>query len=185
VQIPLGAIIQVSTFIFMVVVGLGLTRNDFRRVAQHPGVVVGAIAGQWLLLPAVAWILILTLPLPPTIAIGVALLASCPAGAISTYYSLIARADVALSMTLTAVSIAIATLKMPLVSSISFRLLLDESIRIEVPVVPMVIQLLLLLALPTALGMGLRERHRDTVLRHMNAARRVGDVTIVITTVIV
>ncbi|TNF83738.1 MAG: hypothetical protein EP299_00890 [Acidobacteria bacterium] len=169
----------------MVVVGLGLTRQDFRRVAKHPVLVIAAIAGQWLLLPVASWVLILCLPLPPAIAVGVALLASCPAGVISTYYSLIARGDVALSTTLTAISIAVGTAKMPLISTISFRLFLDETTRIGVPVVPMVIQLLLFLVLPTVIGMWFRERNLDFVLRHMKAARRVGDVAIVICSIVI
>jgi BASS family bile acid:Na+ symporter len=181
----ISIVIQVCTFLIMVVVGLDLTRGDFRRVTDHPGVVVGAIAGQWLLLPAIAWALVATLPLPPAIAAGLVLLAACPAGAISNYYSVIARADVALSMTLTAISITIAMLKMPLITSLGFRFLLDESVRISVPVLPMVLQLFVFLLLPTASGMWLRARYPDAVLTNMSRARRLADAAIVITVLVI
>lgn len=184
-EIIISVAIQACTFIFMVVVGLDLTREDFARVAKQPGLVFGSIAAQWLLLPAIAWVLVAALPLPPSVVAGVVLLAACPAGAISNYYSLIARADVALSMTLTAVSIVVAAVKMPLLTSIGFNVLLDESTPIEVPVVAMVSQLLVFLLLPTVLGMWIRSRYPAWARRHMTAARHVGDAAIVATALIV
>lgn len=162
-----------------------MTPEDFGRVTRRPGLVIGIVAGQWLLLPAAAWILILILPLPPTIAIGLVLLVACPAGLYSNYLSLIARADVALSITLTAISIAVGTVKMPLVSSIGFRLLLDESIRIDVPVAPMVVQLIGFLALPVALGMLARRLYPDTVLRNMETAHRIGNTVLLVTVIVI
>jgi len=162
----------------MVVVGLDLKPGDFAGVVRRPEIVAGSIAGQWLLLPVIAWTLVALLPLPIEIAAGVVLLAACPAGAISNYYALIARADVALSMTLTSISIAIAMLKMPLITTIGFRFILNDAAHVTVPVLPMILQLFAFLLLPTVLGMWLRSRWPDAATRHMTRARRVGDAAI-------
>ena len=103
-QILVEIFIPLLIILMMLVVGLGLTPDDFRRVRQFPKIVIAGSAGQLLLLPtigiAVAWALEPT----STIIAGMILVAACPGGAISNYYVYMARANVALSVTLTAVS---------------------------------------------------------------------------------
>jgi BASS family bile acid:Na+ symporter len=176
--------IQVAVFLIMAIVGLDLTRGDFNRVTERPALVVVATLAQWLLLPLAAWAIIWILPLPPHIVAGMVLLAACPAGAISNYYALIARADVALSVTLTAISAAAAVMTLPLISAAGFSLLLDEASRVKVPVVPMAIQLTINLLIPGLAGMWLRAKYPDFVTRHRMAARRLGDVALVTTVAI-
>ena len=168
----------------MAIVGLGLTRTDFGRLAERPTLVVVATAAQWLLLPVVAWAVAWILPLPPHIVAGMVLLAACPAGAISNYYALIARADVALSVTLTAISAASSVVMLPLISAAGFILLLDEAARVKTPIVPMTIQLTVNLLIPVLAGMWLRARFPEFVTRHRTAARRLGDVALVATVAI-
>ena len=176
--------VQIAVFLIMAIVGLDLTRADFGRLTERPALVVVATGAQWLLLPLVAWAVAWILPLPPHIVAGMILLAACPAGAISNYYSLIARADVALSVTLTAISAAASVVALPLISAAGFILLLDQSVRVKVPIVPMAIQLVLNLVMPLLIGMWLRARFPEFVTRHRIAARRLGDVALVVTVAI-
>jgi BASS family bile acid:Na+ symporter len=166
------------------IVGLDLTRADFGRVGESPALVVVATAAQWLLLPMGAWAVACILPLPPHIVAGMVLLAACPAGAISNYYSLIARADVALSVALTSISVAASVVALPLISAAGFILLLDEASRVKAPILPMAIQLVVNLLIPVLAGMWLRARFPDVVFRHRLAARRLGDVALVTTVAI-
>jgi BASS family bile acid:Na+ symporter len=176
--------IQITVFLIMAIVGLDLTRADFGRLTERPALVVIATVTQWTLLPVVAWAVAWTLPLPPHIVAGIVLLAACPAGAISNYYSLIARADVALSVTLTAISVAASVVTLPLISAAGFIVLLDQAARVTVPIVPMAIQLTVNLLIPVLVGMWLRARFPDLVTRHRTAARRLGDVALVATVAI-
>ena len=176
--------VQIAVFLIMAIVGLDLTRADFGRLTERPALVVVATGAQWLLLPLVAWAVAWILPLPPHIVAGMILLAACPAGAISNYYSLIARADVALSVTLTAISAAASVVALPLISAAGFILLLDQSVRVKVPIVPMAIQLVLNLVMPLVIGMWLRARFPEFVTRHRIAARRLGDVALAVTVAI-
>lgn len=82
----------------MPAVGLGPTPDDFRRLGEKPRLMIIATISQWLLLPLVAWAIAWALPLPSFLVAGPGLLAACPAGAVSNYYSYLARADVALSV---------------------------------------------------------------------------------------
>ena len=101
-------------FSAMVVVGMELTADDFRHVARQPATVLAATAGQFFLLPATGWFLVRSLRLQPAIAQGVLLVAACPGGAMANVYTYLACANVALSVTLTAVSCLAAVLATPL-----------------------------------------------------------------------
>jgi predicted Na+-dependent transporter len=106
--------VPVLVFFAMVVVGMELTAGDFRRVARQPGTVVAATVGQFVSLPIIGWLLVRCLGLQPAIARGVLLVAACPSGAMANVYTSLARANVALSVTLTAVSGLAAVLTTPL-----------------------------------------------------------------------
>jgi BASS family bile acid:Na+ symporter len=176
--------VQIAVFLIMAIVGLDLTRNDFGRLSERPALVVVATVAQWLLLPVAAWAVAWILPMPPHIVAGMVLLAACPAGAISNYYSLIARADVALSVTLTSISAAASVVALPLISAAGFSLLLEESARVRAPIGPMAIQLVVNLLIPLLVGMWLRARFPGYVVRHRLKARRLGDVALVTTVAI-
>jgi BASS family bile acid:Na+ symporter len=74
-------------FFAMVVVGMELTTSDFSRVARQPATVVAATVGQFLLLPAIGWLLVRSLHLQPAIAQGVLLIGRCPSGAMANVYT--------------------------------------------------------------------------------------------------
>ena len=102
----------------MTVVGLELTVADLRRVLHYPMQVVAAVFGQVLLLPLIAAALILTMNPEPAIAGGLILAAAAPQAISSNYFCLLARADIALSVTLTAVSSTLAVATTPLVAAL-------------------------------------------------------------------
>ena len=176
--------VQITVFLIMTVVGLDLTGVDFRRLGERPRLIIVATVAQWTLLPLSAWAVAWVLPLPPHVVAGMVLLVACPAGAISNYYSFIARADVALSVTLTAISAGTSVVALPLISAAGFSLLLDHAARVKVPIVPVAIQLTINLLIPVLLGMWLRARFPEFVTRHRTAARRLGDVALVMTVAI-
>lgn len=95
-------------------VALDLRVEDFRRALRSPkGPVVGVIA-QFVVLPAVTFGLTLLLRPPPSVALGMILVASCPGGNISNFITHLSRGDTALSVTMTAVSTVAAVVMTPL-----------------------------------------------------------------------
>jgi BASS family bile acid:Na+ symporter len=153
-------------WLLMLVVGLELTLADFRRVLLYPKAVGVATVGQLLLLPLIAAGLIWILQPAPHLVAGMVLLAACPGGAISNFYTYLARANVALSVTLTAVSSLLALVTMPLLMSAGFALFLDRHEVIEVPVGRMALKLAIMLVVPIAAGMALRQWKEPLVERH-------------------
>lgn len=140
----------------MFVLGLSLVPADFLRVFAWPKAMAIGLMAQVLLLPLLAYAVVLSLGLPGEMAVGAMILAACPGGASSGLLTHLARGDTALSISLTAVSSVAAVLTLPLIVDFSLQHFLAQSAQIEIPVGRMVRGVFLLTTVPVALGMSLR-----------------------------
>src|SRR5262249_3992394 len=134
-----------------------LTSDDLLRVARQPRTVAAATVGQFVFLPVIGWLLVRCLSLQPAIARGVLLVAACPSGGMANVYAYLARANLAPSVTLTAVSCLAAVLTTPLVLAV-VQAQVGESAGFPVPFGVLAGDLFLLLILPVLAGMGIRRR---------------------------
>jgi BASS family bile acid:Na+ symporter len=133
--------------------GLSLRFEDFGKVFRSPWPIAVALTGQLVVLPLIALGLAWLFRLPPVFFIGLVLIACCPGGSSSNVFSKLAGGDVALSVTLTALSSLITLLTIPIVMSWATRLV-GESIGITLPVGNLIKQNLVLMLLPVLLGIG-------------------------------
>jgi len=159
--------------LLMLVVGSELTVADFRRVADDPGTALWGTLAAVLLPPLAAAGLILAARPGPHVAAGLILLAACPSGALSNYYAYLARADLALSVTLTACSIVASLVTLPLVATVSLSLLVGGRGSVEVPAGRLLGPMALFIVLPVAAGMAARARRPELVRRLAAPLRRV------------
>jgi len=134
--------------------GLSLRFDDFARVVKQPWPVAVALFGQLVLLPLIALGLAWAFRLPPVFFIGLVLIACCPGGSSSNVFSKLAGGDVALSVTLTALSSVITLFTIPLIMSWATDLV-GQSVGISLPVGNLIKQNLVLMLLPVLLGIGL------------------------------
>ena len=134
--------------------GLSLRFEDFARVVRQPWPVAIALFGQLVLLPLIALGLAWAFRLPPVFFIGLVLIACCPGGSSSNVFSKLAGGDVALSVTLTALSSVITLFTIPLIMSWATDLV-GQSVGISLPVGNLIKQNLVLMLLPVLLGIGL------------------------------
>jgi BASS family bile acid:Na+ symporter len=95
-------------------IALDTKLEDFRRVARMPWAMAVGIAAQFVVLPAVTYTLTLLLGVAPSIALGMILVACCPPGNISNLLTHRAKGNVALSVSMTAISNALSVVLMPL-----------------------------------------------------------------------
>ena len=134
--------------------GLALRFEDFGKVFRNPWPIVVALVGQLIFLPAIALGLAYLLKLPPVFFIGIVLIACCPGGSSSNVFSKLANGDVALSVTLTALSSIITLFTIPVIMGWATRLV-GESVGITLPVGNLIKQNLVLMLLPVLLGIDL------------------------------
>ena len=157
--------VPVITFILLAAVGLDLSREDFARVRRRNAVVLAGLLVPLVALPPIAIGLIWALAPRPDVAGGLLLLAACPIGGISNTYSYLARASTALSVTLTGLSCLLAGVTVPAVGR-GLELVLGRPLELAAPMPLLLTQLVLMLALPVALGMWIRQRSQAFAERH-------------------
>lgn len=145
--------LPLALFAVMLGMGLGLKLEDFTRVLVYPkAVIVGALA-QLVMLPLLGFMLTSLFPLSPELAVGVMILAACPGGPTSNVITYLARGNVALSITLTAVSSVVTVFTIPLVVNLAMQLHQGESMVLRLPFGSTVLQIAGITLIPVAIGM--------------------------------
>jgi bile acid:Na+ symporter, BASS family len=139
-------------------VSLFMQPRDFLALRYRPLSVVGGLGSQWLLLPGITVLIILTVNPHPGVALGMLMVASCPGGNVSNFLCLVARANIVLSVALTAVSTLAASFLTPLLfvtgaAIVARGLDLPE---LDIPLGAMLQTVLTIIALPLLLGLLLR-----------------------------
>lgn len=166
VRLSLGPVFQgvlpASLAVIMFAVALSLRLEDFVALTKRPIQFAGAATTQILLLPLATLGLVFVLSPQPSIALGMIVVACCPGGNVSNFFTHLGRGDTALSVSLTATSSLLAALATPV--SILFwsglypptRELVDS---LDVDALPFVLQTMVILAVPLLAGMYVASRH--------------------------
>jgi len=166
---PLGqAGVALALMLVMFGVALGLRVQDFRILADKPSLYVGGVLAQIVLLPLVTFGLILLISPPPSIALGMIVVACCPGGSVSNLLTYFSRGDIAVSVALTATSSMLAALLTP-VSTLfwaqAYGPTAELLISLDVNPLLFIGQTTLLLALPLAAGMIVAAKKPDFAAR--------------------
>ncbi|MEO0378970.1 MAG: bile acid:sodium symporter family protein [Pseudomonadota bacterium] len=154
-EILINVVLPLSLAIIMLSLGIGLTVGDFARVLRAPKAFgIGALS-QVVLLPLVGFAIISLFNLPPAIAVGFMLLAFCPGGVTSNILSKLARGDVALSVSLTAVISLLSLLTVPMLAAWSVAHFMGDTAP-AVSVTSLTIAVFLITTLPVVIGVTVR-----------------------------
>lgn len=142
--------------------GIGLNRQSFSELKTQPWSVIVGMVGQLIILPAIAFLIAYALNLPPIYFLGLILIACCPGGSSSNVFTMLAKGNVALSITLTACSSIITLFTIPLILSFtSSYLTLNDGFAIQLPVGKLMVQNILLVFVPMVLGVCFRHWKHD------------------------
>ena len=132
---------------------------------KHPREILVGLLCQIVLLPAVALALAFVWPLAPEIAIGVVILAAAPGGPTSNLFTRFANGDVALSVSLTAISSLLCVLTVPPIVVLSSGLILGSAATGEIAIADTAIRLFLMATLPVIAGVLFRRMAEDLAIR--------------------
>ena len=150
--------LPLALFIIMLGMGLGLTVADFKRILVEPKAVIFGLVAQLLLLPFVGFVLISFFSLNPELAVGVMILAACPGGPTSNLVTYLAKGNVALSITLTAISSVITVFTIPLVVNLAMQTFLGAETTLQLPFVTTVVRIAVITLIPVSLGLVLQAK---------------------------
>lgn len=141
--------------VLMFLLGMSLTTKAFADIAKNPKAVLLGMVGQIIALPLLAFGLAVVLKLPPVYFMGLMLVACCPGGSSSNVFSMLAKGDVALSVTLTALSSIITLFTLPVIMSfVADQVSLMSGQEINLPLPKLLVQNFVLVFVPMFLGYG-------------------------------
>lgn len=173
-------VLPLALAFIMLALGLGLTFDDFVRVARRPrDFAVGAMS-QIIVLPAVAFGLASVWPMAPELALGMMIIAAAPGGVTSNLLTSFARGDVALSISLTAVISLLSVITVPLVVVFAYGHFIGEQAMQDVTVADTAISVFLIVTVPVAVGLLVRRYAERIALRIEPTARTVSAVLFVL-----
>ena len=158
--------------LLMFELGLNLSINDFKLFKTRPKPVLAGLIGQIIVLPLLAWMIGQAFGLEPIFLIGFVLIACCPGGSSSNVFSMLAKGDVALSVSLTACSSIITLVTVPLIME-WITMAAGSAVQVHLPVGKLVMQNLVLMFLPIAVGILVKKRWPAAAMKMHNVLSRI------------
>lgn len=141
----------------MLGMGLSLTVKDFKNILVFPKAMIIGLANQLILLPVFGFALVQLFGLSGAMAVGIMILAACPGGATSNLITHLSKGDIALSISLTAISSLITILTIPLIVNFAINFFGEEG-SVALPVFETIIQIMGVTVVPVSIGMVLKKR---------------------------
>lgn len=170
--------LPVALGIIMLGLGLSLTLDDFKRVAQYPKAVTVALLCQMIVLPALCFGLVIISGLDPALGVGMMLLAASPGGATANLYSHLSKGDVALNITLTAINSILTLFTLPLIVNLSLNYFMESGQYVPVQFAK-VIEVFAIVLIPVSLGM-LIKKHWPNFAQTMDKPVKIASALILI-----
>lgn len=165
-QLFTQVLLPITLAFIMLVMGMGLTTKDFKRVFTYPKAFALGLSLQMLLLPVLALTIAWSFNLSFIASAGLFLVSLAPGGATSNLFSALAKADVALSVSLTAVTSVLVPFSLPLIFGLYLSVVDNPAEQFDLPVAKMMMQLVVITLIPVLVGMLLRHRFTDKVTRY-------------------
>jgi len=149
----LSQFIPIGLIIIMFGMGLSLTVADFKRVITQPAASLAGLGGQMIALPLIGWLTAVVFQLEAQTAVGVIILVCCAGGATSNLFSYLAKADTALSVTLTAASSCITIVTLPFIVNLALGHFMSTEAELSLPVGQTIKTLATMTVIPVIVGM--------------------------------
>ena len=173
--------LPISLAIIMFGMGLTLVVGDFGRLFTYPKAVIVGLCNQLIFLRLIGFSIILLFDLSSSMAIGIMILALCPGGPTSNLITQVARGNIGLSVTLTALASLITVFTIPIILSKAITYLTGETgVVIELPIVQTMLQILVIPVIPVSIGMVIRKKNEGFALRMEKPMRTASTVLFVI-----
>lgn len=144
--------------VIMLGMGMTLVVDDFRRIFVYPKAVVLGMVNQLLLLPVVGFLVAISFNIQPELAVGIMLIALCPGGPTSNLIAHLAKADLALSISLTAITSIVTNFTIPIFLNLSLYYFMGGKEAIQLPFIQTVLQIVVVTIIPVSIGMYIKKR---------------------------
>lgn len=172
--------LPLSLAIIMLGMGMTLVPADFTRIVKYPKAILIGLTNQLILLPILGFLLVLIFKLEPIMAVGVMIIAAAPGGPTSNLITQVCKGNIALSVTLTAITSFVTILSIPLILSFALDYFGNGTeTPIELPVMSTILQIMVITVIPISIGMIIR-RFRPDFAKRMERPMRIASTVIFI-----
>ncbi|MFZ9699988.1 MAG: bile acid:sodium symporter family protein [Flavobacteriales bacterium] len=145
-------LLRTAIFMVMFAMGLGLTWRELTQLVIKPGNLLIGLLAQMLMLPVLAFFLVLFLPIDPAYKVGIVLLSICPGGSTSNLVNLWLGGNLALCVGLTSTNAFLTQFTIPIILQAALWIFMESTAQIEPNGVEMMMEIFLLTLLPVAIG---------------------------------
>ena len=166
-------IAPVALALIMLGLGASLTVKDFTRVAQNPKEFFVGLICQLVLLPIIAYLLIIILKTPIELALGVMLIAAAPGGVTSNVLTKFANGDVALSISLTAITSLISIVSVPYIVFLSIEIFNINYVSGDVSMLGISLKMFFVVTVPVITGMIFRKLANNFIENNMRIIEKI------------
>ncbi|WP_422754160.1 bile acid:sodium symporter family protein [Micromonospora sp. WMMD708] len=174
-----GVLLPLVIAVLMFGLGTTLTLGDFTSALRHPRALVCGLVCQLLVMPVLCFGLVVVLDLPPELAVGMLLIAASPGGTTASLFSHLARGDVAVNITMTAVNTVLSVVTLPMIVNLALAYFQPAEVGRAGLGAAEVTRLLLVILLPVVAGLAVRARSAD-VARRLDPVIRVVSVVFLV-----
>lgn len=179
-----GVLLPLILAFIMFSLGLGLTVGDFKRIFTQPRALLVGVVCHFVILPLACFFLLTLWGMTGAFAVGFMILAACPTGSTSNLLTYLARGDVALALSFTAVASVATIFTLPIIVTWALGHYMGAARAVDVPVGLMMGQVALVLGVPVSLGMFVRHRWSSWAQRFEPRATRIATVLFVLIVVL-
>lgn len=154
-------LLPVTLAIITLGMGLAIEMKDFANIFRYPKAMITGLLSQMLVLPIMAFLLGFVFDIDPVYKVGLIVIAACPGGATSNLVNFMLNGNVALSLSITVVNSLLTLLTIPFLVRIGLDYYLGESALIHLPYGETILNILLIVGIPAAIGVTIRHFFRD------------------------
>ena len=171
--------LPLSLIFIMFTLGLGLTTDDFIKVVREPKALGVGILNQMVLLPIIAFSIVSLMGLTKEMAVGMMILACCPGGVTSNIITKLARGDIALSISYTAVVSIVTVITLPLITGFSMLHFMGSDAP-QLNLLSLGLTMFVITAVPVGIGLMVHTRYQSFANSYEPTAARISTVLFII-----
>ena len=171
--------LPVSLMFIMFTLGIGLTVENFKNIIAQPKALILGLVNQMLLLPLIAFFILLIIKLPSEMAVGMMILACCPGGVTSNMLTKLAKGDTALSISFTAIVSIISVITLPIIVSFSMEYFLGSNAP-SINILSLGMTMFCITTIPVGIGLFINTKYHDFSVSFSIIANKISTILFVI-----
>lgn len=171
--------LPLSLVFIMFTLGIGLTVQNFQNIINQPKALILGLINQMVILPLIAFIILLIIKLPSEMAVGMMILACCPGGVTSNMLTRIAKGDTALSISYTAIVSIITVITLPIIVGFSMQYFMGSNAP-SINIFSLGLTMFCITTVPVSIGLYINTKYHDFSVSFLPIANKISTILFIV-----